>query len=204
MDCFKTEEGTSIVRVLHASPNAPEVDIYIDGQLAVENLSFTNFSDYSYLEEGMHTIQVMPTGDSSTVVINKMVDVPDGRIFTIAAVGNLDNIELLLIEDDIDEVPSTKEATVRVVHLSPNAPSVDIIANNNTIFEDVSFKEDTDYIKVPAGMYEINIALSENGDTVLSSNVNLKANRIYTIFAIGNPPKLGLIQSVAVNTYLCI
>lgn len=203
MDCFKTQEGSSIVRVLHASPNAPEVDVYIDGQLVVEDLSFTNFSDYSYLEEGMHTIQVTPTNDSSTVVINKMVDVPDDRIFTIAAVGNLENIELLLIEDDINEVPSTKEATLRVVHLSPDAPSVNILANNTTLFEDLNFKENTDYIKVPAGMYDIKVALSENGDIALSSKVNLKANRIYTIFAVGNPPNLGLIQSVDVNTYLC-
>lgn len=203
MDCFKTQEGNSIVRVFHASPNAPAVDVYIDGQLLVNDLSFTNFSDYSYLEEGMHTIQITPTGDPSKIVINKMVDVPDDRIFTIAAVGNLEDIELLLLEDDINEVPSTKEATLRVVHLSPDAPAVNIIANNNTIFKNINFKESSNYIKVPAGMYDVKVALSENENIVLSSKVNLKANRIYTIFAVGNPPNLGLIQSVDVNTYLC-
>ncbi|GAA0711791.1 DUF4397 domain-containing protein [Paraclostridium ghonii] len=203
MDCFKTKDGNSIVRVFHASPNAPAVDVYIDGQLAVKDLSFTNFSDYSYLPEGMHTIQITPTGDPSKIVINKMVDVPDDRIFTIAAVGNLEDIELLLLEDDINEVPSTKEATLRVVHLSPDAPAVNIIANNNTIFKNINFKESSNYIKVPAGMYDVKVALSENENIVLSSKVNLKANRIYTIFAVGNPPNLGLIQSVDVNTYLC-
>ncbi|WP_250674946.1 DUF4397 domain-containing protein [Paraclostridium ghonii] len=203
MDCFKTKDGNSIVRVFHASPNAPAVDVYIDGQLVIKDLSFTNFSDYSYLPEGMHTIQVTPTGDASKVVINKMVDVPDNRIFTIAAVGNLENIELLLLEDDINEVPSTKEATLRVIHLSPNAPAVNIIANDNTVFKNINFKENSDYIKVPAGMYDVKVALSENGKVALSSKVNLKANRIYTIFAVGNPPNLGLIQSVDVNTYLC-
>ena len=203
MDCFKTQEGTSIVRVFNASPDAPAVDVYIDGQLVVEDLSFTNFSDYSYLEEGVHTIQVTPGGDASTVLINKMVDVPDDRIFTIAAVGNLENIELLLIEDDINEVPSTREATLRVVHLSPNSPAVNIIANDNTIFKNINFKESSNYIKMPSGMYDIKIALSENADVVLSSKVNLKANRIYTIFVVGNPPNLGFIQSVDVNTYLC-
>lgn len=203
MDCFKTQEGTSIVRLFHASPNAPSVDVYIDGQLVVEDLSFTNFSDYSYLEEGVHTVQVVPTNDSSTILINKMVDVPDDRIFTIAIVGNLENIEPLLIEDDINEVPSTKEATLRVIHLSPTAPSVNIIADSATIFEDLDFKESSDYIKVPAGMYDIKVALSENGNIVLTSKINLKANRIYTIFVVGNPPNLGLIQSVDVNTYLC-
>ncbi len=203
MDCFKTKDGYSIVRVFHASPDAPAVDVYVDDQLVAEDLTFTSMTPYSYLEEGMHNIKVYPTGNDTDVVLSKTVDVPDDRIFTIAAVGNLDAIELLIIEDDIDEVPSTKEATVRVIHLSPNAPSVDILANSNVLFEDIEFKESSDYVKVPAGMYDVDIALNDGGDIVLSGKLNLKANRIYTVYAIGNPPALGIVQSVDVNSYIC-
>lgn len=203
MDCFETKDGNSIVRVFHASPDAPTVDIYIDGKLAVPNLAYTDISNYSYLEEGIHTIDIHPAGDEENVILSKMVDVPDGRIFTISAINNLDNLELLLIEDDIDEIPSTKEATVRVIHLSPNAPAVDILANGDVLFNDLEFKEATDYVKVPSGSYDIDIALTGTDDIVLSGNVNLKANRIYTIYAVGNPPGLGIIQSVDVNSYIC-
>lgn len=203
MDCFETKDGNSIVRVFHASPDAPTVDIYIDGKLAVPNLAYTDISNYSYLEEGIHTIDIHPAGDEENVILSKMVDVPDGRIFTISAINNLDNLELLLIEDDIDEIPSTKEATVRVIHLSPNAPSVDILANGGVLFNDLEFKEATDYVKVPSGSYDIDLALTSTDDIVLSGNVNLKANRIYTIYAVGNPPGLGIIQSVDVNSYIC-
>ncbi|MEG2984306.1 MAG: DUF4397 domain-containing protein [Peptostreptococcaceae bacterium] len=203
MDCFKTKDGNSIVRVFHASPDAPPVDIYIDGKLTVSDLAYSDISDYSYLEEGVHTIDLHPAGDEKTIVLSKMVDVPDDRIFTISAINNLDNIELFLIEDDIDEIPSTKESTVRVVHLSPNAPAVDISANNNILFKDLKFKEATDYVKVPAGSYDIDVVLTGTNDIVLSSNAILKANRIYTVYAIGNPPGLGIIQSVDVNSYIC-
>ncbi|MDO7203496.1 hypothetical protein Q5M85_03890 [Paraclostridium bifermentans] len=77
-----------------------------------------------------------------------MVDVSDNRIFTIAAVGNLDNIELLLIEDDINEVPSTKEA----LHLGLFIYLLDhllliLLLITLLLFEDIDFKENTDYIK---------------------------------------------------------
>ncbi|CEJ73234.1 Uncharacterised protein [[Clostridium] sordellii] len=203
MDCFKTKDGNSIVRVFHASPNAPGVDVYIDNVLTLSDLKFTNLSDYTYLEEGLHKIDIHPAGDANTIVLSKMVDVPDDRIFTIAAVGNLNDLELMLIEDDIDEIPSTKEATFRVVHLSPNAPKVDVLANGNSIFENLGFKGNTDYIKVPSNSYDIDVVSSDSKDKVLSNKINLKANRIYTIYVVGNPPNLSLIQAVDVNSYLC-
>jgi hypothetical protein len=203
MDCFQPKEGNSIVRIFHASPNAPEVDIYIDGQLFAQGLGFTGMSDYTYLEEGIHTIEVHPAGDETTVILSKMIDVPDNRIFTIAAVGNLENLELLLIEDDIDEIPSPKESTIRIVQLSPNLSEVNVSANENMLFNNIKLKQDTDYIKVPSGNYTFNISPSDDENIALSSNLNLKANRIYTIYLIGNSPNLGIIQAVDVNSYLC-
>ena len=183
MDCFKTKDGNSIVRVFHASPDAPGVDVYIDNVLTLSDLKFTNLSDYTYLEEGLHKIDIHPAGDANTIVLN--------------------DLELMLIEDDIDEIPSTKEATFRVVHLSPNAPKVDVLANGNSIFENLGFKGNTDYIKVPSNSYDIDVVSSDSKDKVLSNKINLKANRIYTIYVVGNPPNLSLIQAVDVNSYLC-
>lgn len=203
MDCFKTKEGNSIVRVFHASPNAPTVDVYVDDEILAPGLAYTDISDYSYMEEGMHTIEIRSMRDSTTTILTKMIDVPDDRIFTIAIVGNLDNLEFILIEDDIDEIPSPKESTVRVVHLSPDSPNVNVFANGNSLFENLNFKGNSDYNKVPSGAYSMDITSSNTGDIVLSGNLNLKANRIYTIYVIGNPPSLGLIQSVDVNSYLC-
>ena len=203
MDCFKTKEGNSIVRVFHASPNAPTVDVYVDDEILAPGLAYTDISDYSYMEERMHTIEIRSMGDSTTTILTKMIDVPDDRIFTIAIVGNLDNLEFILIEDDIDEIPSPKESTVRVVHLSPDSPNVNVFANGNSLFENLNFKGNSDYNKVPSGAYSMDITSSNTGDIVLSGNLNLKANRIYTIYVIGNPPSLGLIQSVDVNSYLC-
>lgn len=203
MDFLKNQKGNSIIRAFHASPSLPEIDIYIDGKLIFEKLPFSNFSDYTYLKNGPHTIQVTPAGNSSKVLLDKTIDIPEGKIFTLSTIGNLENLEPLLIEDGINEVPSTKESTFRVLNLSPNAPNVDVVANDNVLFKNVAFKENTDYIKVPSGLYDLNFTFPEKKDIVLSSKLNLKANRIYTLFLIGNIPELGLIQSVDANTYLC-
>ena len=50
MDCVKIESGTSLLRVFHAAPQAPAVDVYINEKLVFSNLQFTQFSSYVKLK----------------------------------------------------------------------------------------------------------------------------------------------------------
>ena len=50
------------VRAIHASPDAPAVDVWVDGSVAFENAPFTGITPYAELSQGMHNIQVVPTG----------------------------------------------------------------------------------------------------------------------------------------------
>jgi hypothetical protein len=42
----RTKQSTSYIRVLHAVPNAPAVDIYADGSLLVKDLASKKISQY--------------------------------------------------------------------------------------------------------------------------------------------------------------
>ena len=46
------------VRVVHASPDAPAVDVYVDGAKALSNVTFFTASDYLSLPAGEHRFQV--------------------------------------------------------------------------------------------------------------------------------------------------
>src|ERR1700759_2116269 len=50
------------VRVVHASPGAPNVDVLIDGQPVVQNLAFGSATEYFPVSSGDHKIQITPTG----------------------------------------------------------------------------------------------------------------------------------------------
>lgn len=203
MDCFKIEEGSSLVRVFHASPQAPEVDVYVDGNLAFSNLEFKEFTKYVYLDEGNHNVEVYLAGTKESPVISQIVDVPDREMITVAAIGNLDELSLLAIPDDVSKEVSDSYSTFRVIHLSPDAPAVDILEGEETLFEDVEFGEGTDYVEVEPGKYNVKIALSSDGKVVLPLEIRLNQNRIYTIYAVGDAANLSAIQSVDGNTYIC-
>ena len=158
---------------------------------------------YVYLDEGEYNVSVYLAGQKDRPVINQMVDVPSQQIFTIAATGNLDNLGLLVIPDKVSKSPSQNYSSVRVIHLSPNAPGVDILVDGDTLFEDISFGEGTDYVDLNPGTYNVNVVLNTDKSVVLPLKVTLNPDKIYTIYIIGNPPTLQAVQVVDGNTYAC-
>ena len=203
MDCFEIKNNSSLVRVFHAAPQAPNVDVYVNDQMIFSNLAFGDFTRYVYLDEGEYNVSVYLSGQKDRPVINQMVDVPSQQIFTIAATGNLDNLGLLVIPDKVSKSPSQNYSSVRVIHLSPNAPGVDILVDGDTLFEDISFGEGTDYVDLNPGTYNVNVVLNTDKSVVLPLKVTLNPDKIYTIYIIGNPPTLQAVQVVDGDTYAC-
>ncbi|MFR7490286.1 MAG: DUF4397 domain-containing protein [Romboutsia timonensis] len=203
MDCFEIKNNSSLVRVFHAAPQAPNVDVYVNDQMVFSNLAFGDFTRYVYLDEGEYNVSVYLAGQKDRPVINQMVDVSSQQIFTIAATGNLDNLGLLVIPDKVSKSPSQNYSSVRVIHLSPNAPGVDILVDGDTLFEDVAYGEGTDYVDLNPGTYNVNVVLNTDKSVVLPLKVTLNPDKIYTIYIIGNPPTLQAVQVVDGNTYAC-
>ncbi len=48
------QRGTGLVRVIHASPDAPDVDVFVDGEAALEGVAFTDVSNYLEVPAGTH------------------------------------------------------------------------------------------------------------------------------------------------------
>ncbi|WP_331232660.1 DUF4397 domain-containing protein [Natronorarus salvus] len=183
------EGGDALVSVAHLSPDAPDVDVYVDGDLVIEGLPFGQVTGYLELPADSYQIEVTATGDPETSVFDEEVDVPEGE-FTIAAIGELEGenqeFEVVVLEDDNSD-PAEGEARVRAFHASPDAPNVDITvaATGDALFEDVPFGEGG-YVDVPEGEYRLCIyAAGDRDDAVLGVPVELEAGTVYSAWAIG-------------------
>ncbi len=199
---IRNDMDVSYVRVFHASPDAPPVDIYVNGGLAFKNLSFKEFSEYVQLPMGEYKIEVFPAGQKVTPVLTQNIQVPEKQVITIAAVGNFEDLQLVpYIEGNADGLPAN-ESRVRIIHLSPDAPGVDMLIDGRLAFEDVKFMDATDYAQIPSGIYNVTIDISDTNDAVLTLKVELKSQKVYTIYIVGNPPNLSVIQSLDGSTFV--
>lgn len=203
---YRLTEPESYVRILHASPNAPAVDVYVNNRPVFRNLSYKNFSDYVSLPPGLYNIKVFPAGTKTKAVVDTNLFIPGQKIFTVAAIGNAPNISLLPIED-VRRPKIPNKALVRFAHLSPNAPNVDITLPNGTVlFSNVGYKDVTQYIPVDPGVYTLEAReAGTNKKVLIVPNIRLSPNRFYTVYAVGDvskAPGLQVLIPLDGNSYL--
>lgn len=185
--CYMMQQQmNSKIRVLHAVPNAPAVDVYANDNLIVKNLAYKEISPYIPVPSGNYNIKVYPTGETTNPVIESSVYIPENSIYTIAAIGELPDISLYPIQEPTS-TNKTGMSCVRFIHLSPNAPPVDIKLSDGTIvFSNVPFKSIASYTCVPSGTYTFRVNPAGTDNVVLTvPNVKLNPNTFYTIYAIG-------------------
>ncbi|MBL1214609.1 MAG: DUF4397 domain-containing protein [Ignavibacteriae bacterium] len=177
----------SSVRVIHASYDAPAVDIWVDGAVAISNLSYGESSGYAVLPSGTRNIKVSPTGASSPIVIDVDLTIDANSEYTVLATDQLSNITPIVAVDQ--RAINTSKAKIRFIHASPDAPAVDIKVEDGmgaALFGNVSFQDVKDYIEVDAGTY--NLAVTPAGSTqevVILGNVPLTSGLVYTVLARG-------------------
>ncbi|MFT5875758.1 MAG: hypothetical protein ACI8WT_004755 [Clostridium sp.] len=196
---YRAMQMNSYIRVFHASPNAPAVDVYANGNLIVKHLAYKKLSQYLPVPSGNYNIKVYPSGQMTNPVINTNVYIPENTVTNIAAIGVLPNISLFPIQEPITAQTSGK-ACVRFIHLSPNAPAVDIkLTDGTTVFNNVAYKGITNYVNVPEGTYTFKVSPTGTDNVVLTvPNIKLSADNYYTIYALGLVGKTPALEAIAV------
>jgi hypothetical protein len=174
---------TTQLRVLHASPDAPNVDVYVDSNKVLSNVPYPTLSSYLTFPSGTHHIQVNAAG-TTTTVIDVSPALAAGNAYTAIAANFVADIEALLATDETSAPPSG-EVRLRVIHASPDAGPVDILANGAVVLSNVTFGTISNYLTLPAGSYAIQVNVAGTTTTAISATINLTAGTNYSAVAIG-------------------
>lgn len=181
----------AMVRVLHASPDAPAVDVFLDDTKveALTNVPFGAISDYLEIPAGDHNVKVYATGTTTDPVIDADVTVATGGMYTIAATGAVASIEAQVLEDT--PAPSCDTAQVRVIHFSADAPAVDIAtagaAPEDAVVKNLAFPTASEYLALPGGSYDLEVRLAGTTTVALAlPGVAIEDCNSYSVFAVGS------------------
>ncbi len=180
---------TSRVRVLHASPDAPNVDVYLDDVKvdALTNVAFKTISAYLSIPAGAHNVKVVPTGGAiSDAVIDADLTFASGQRYTVAATNVVASIEAQVIEDD--PAPSSSGAQLRIVHFSADTPAVDVRPDGGSpIVTALAYPDATGYLDIPAGTYDLEVCATGTDTCPLDLDpVAVEGGTSYSAFAVGS------------------
>lgn len=185
------------IRVAHLSPDAPNVDVWVNGSVVLSNVPYEAVSDYLVVDPGTYRIQVTPAGASSPIVIDAELTLQSGVAYTVAATGLLADIAPIVL---IDDRQGGSDVGVRFVHAGPDAPPVDItLADGTILFGNVAFREAEDYINVPAGTYDLQARVAGTDTVALDLPGTMLPAANLTIFAIGRLSDDSLTVLVAID-----
>lgn len=175
------QDSNARVRIVHASPDAPAVDIYVNGGMVLENLPFREYSEYLALPAGTYNVEIKVSG-TNTVVKQLSVPVQAGKDYTAIAVGyaaggKSPGFDVMLLEDD-NTAPADGRIKIRVAHTAPGAPAVDVyvttpfetLSGKQPVLTNVPFKAASGYLSVPIGMYQARVAVAGTKTIAIDSH----------------------------------
>jgi len=187
------------------------LDILVDGNFVTNIRYGEEQTDYSQVFSGNRNIRVTVGGDRNRITIDTLADFSNrqNQFFTFMVVDSARNNSPLLIRDNYNLRPDTLTGRfqLRVLHLSPNAPGVNIglvretdttyiIADTLTFLKNLSQAQINTQARFRTfRLSETNPTLAETtlnlviravGGTIIPlSNVRVQEKSVYTVIARG-------------------
>lgn len=184
-------EGEARVRVVHASPDAPNVDVLLDDDEVLSDVPYLEASDYLEASAGEHNVKVNAAG-TATTVIETDVTLAEGADYTVIAAGLAAEITPIVLLDD-NSTPAAGNARVRAIHGAPGAPAVDVyvtapgadIETALPVLTGVEFGDVADYLEVPAGDYQVRVTPAGTKVVAIDSgSLTLESGQVRTAIAV--------------------
>lgn len=172
--------SSTIVQVLHASPDAPAVDVVVSGEAALSGVDYKDSSGWGNFDAGTYSVEVqgiLPDGNVPVIGPADLTFEAD-TINTVVALNDVQNIEPLVLTQPSTPV-SAGAARVWVLHAARNvqdlvmgpvdvyvtAPDADLTAE--APLGSFNFKETLPAdgpAELPAGDYQIRVGVGTPGE----------------------------------------
>jgi hypothetical protein len=203
-----SDTGSASIRVLHASPDAPAVNVYLDDAMTptIDTLDYGASSGFATVDEATYNVDVygiLASGaDTADAVITADLAFDDDTRYTVVAVDSVADITAKVFADT-GSLSDDTMVRVQVAHLSEGVPEVYVhvtapgaALSENTALGSVSYTTSSDLlgpVEVDAGDYQIRVSTDAAGTNVAynSGTVALAAGSDLFIGAIPNASQIG-------------
>jgi hypothetical protein len=168
------DAAVATFRVLHAVPDAPKVNVLVDGVQVLDEVDYKEGTGFLPEAAGSYSVQVdaIVPGGVATVIGPADVPLNAATETSIIAVGTTATIEPFIHARDVSTVPAGS-VRAEVLHGAPSAPPVDVYvtAPNADLAASaklgdttISFKDTIGPVDVPAGAYQVRVTLEGRTD----------------------------------------
>lgn len=201
LGCTGTASNTdAALRVVHLSPGAPDVDVFLDGdpRPVVDALRFGRSTPYLDLPTGTYTVDVSAAGGTPDSSVLRLDDLELGAADYTAVAYGTSEVRALLLEEP-GNVPSGS-TSVRIVHLAEELGPVTVApidSADTPLASNLAYGTASRVIALPPSAPQVGVDADGDGEADLVFQLPaLQANRHQNVFAVEDEGGIALaIQS---------
>lgn len=207
------ETSSSKIRVGHFASDTGPVDVYVDGELLLDDFVFPDLTDWLEITNSPIEITITPpdgTLDEALIPpVNLSVD--PGEWYTISAIGefNRDTLQIHMFKEDFSPI-DVGETRITVFNTIPDPTKpLDFFLNDTLLIGGLGYpgsqgdNDGADTRDVVAQSYDLRLTESNNADVEIftSRSTVLGRNRHYIIIGIGLVNKSGVFATTNIDEF---
>ena len=175
------------VSFYHGSPSTSALTIEVDHQRYNTNLfDYNTYFDYGRFYTGKRNFS-FKSQNAANSLLDTAVTFEADKVYSFFISEEDNGFVPVIVEDEFKSVPEGK-ALIRLVHLSPDAESVNVKVGDDgeLLFEDQTYQEVSEYTEIEQGRIDFDLRASASDENLLTaSNINISEGRIYTLVVRG-------------------
>ncbi len=183
-------QPSALISVWALSPDAPKLNIFVNGANTATSLPFGNYTLYNPSTPGSTTLIAQTT--SGQMLVDTSFTITANNIYSLFLIDTLRAIKPVLIKDNTGTATDT--LFLRFFNFSPDAPAIDIYSysdstNHKTLWKNRSIRNDISndsintFVGSKTGTYNFYVLRSGSADTLARfKNKSLSTAGYYTLF----------------------
>ncbi|MCH8567728.1 MAG: DUF4397 domain-containing protein [Balneolales bacterium] len=184
-----TDAGPALAQIVHnaADPALQSVDVFVNGDLAIPELTFRTATSYLELPAGEIEVALASAGEGlDAAVYTTTLSLNSGQAYQVFATGMLDPaafppnpeglstaFDLYVLDTARTEADAEDKVDTAVFHGATDAPAVSISSSGATLVNEAAFGEFAGYLELDPDAYTLVIAEAFSGDELARFNADL-------------------------------
>ncbi|MGE6629704.1 DUF4397 domain-containing protein [Bacillus sp. NPDC077027] len=191
--------GYASIRLFHGAPDLSELAVFVNGEIVLNELSYSRLTSYMTWQEGVYEMEVFHLPTKEKVLFSRFMLRRD-ETYTLCLTGALTGFALLTEENSDDSV-SNEQARLTFVQLSPDLPLIDLYERDSGILsKGLGYLKASQKCLFSPNKYHFELKASGTKSVLLDiPKVHLQTNRAYLIllhgFANGAPELMAKVVS---------
>ena len=194
--CLKEEDvpepvPVAYVSFFHGSPDGSELDIMVESnRITSQPFKYTNYSGFLNFYTGNRQLR-FTSYNATNSLLDTTLNFQTSKAYSLFLINEASKLKTLVVQDNA-EAPPTGKAFVRLIHLSPDAPEVNLSLGNTTnVFSQITFKEASAFVELNPGTWSFQLKSADGNDELINlPDINVQADKRYTVVIRGfvSPP----------------